>query len=70
MFVDCSTCPAAGRRCGTCVVGAVLGSDAPLPLDTQEAAAVDMLASLGLVSFEEAAGAYAVRENLRLAGVG
>lgn len=65
MFVDCAACPVAGRHCATCAVGVVLETSTVLPLDAREARAVDMLASLGLVSFDEAAGAYALRENPR-----
>lgn len=66
MFIDCATCPAAGRRCDTCVVTAFIDTSSIAPLDRREAAAVRLFADLGMVTAAEASEAHAVREPLEL----
>ncbi len=50
MLIDCSTCVARPRACGDCVVTALLQTPADGQLTEDEVAAVDALASGGLVS--------------------
>lgn len=49
-LIDCSTCTVRGDACPDCVVTVLLGAPpGPLALDTDEAAALAVLARSGLV---------------------
>lgn len=50
MLIDCGTCVARPRACADCVVTALLDSPADGYLTDDEVAAVDALATSGLVS--------------------
>lgn len=58
--IDCETCPVRGLQCDDCMVTAflTLGSGA-LSLDATEQRAVDVFATAGLISTEEAEAAVA-----------
>ncbi|WP_446663962.1 hypothetical protein [Flexivirga sp. B27] len=60
MRIDCETCPVRDRHCAECMVTALLQL-APLEqrLDADERRAVDGLASVGLITAQEAASASA-----------
>lgn len=60
MRIDCETCPARDRHCAECMVTALLQL-APLEqrLDDDERRAVDVLASAGLITAQEAVSATA-----------
>jgi hypothetical protein len=57
MLIDCDTCEVRGLACGDCVVTYLLGATrvataegvGPVEFDAQERAALDVLASSGLV---------------------
>lgn len=70
MIVDCERCPVRGAACADCVVTAFLAmppeTDAPLPLDADERAAVSLLVGGGLVDVQDVAGLVAHREPFRL----
>jgi hypothetical protein len=50
MLIDCHTCVARPAACSDCVVTALLDAPADGELTPEEVAAVDALASSGLVS--------------------
>ena len=60
MRIDCEACPVRDRHCAECMVTALLQL-APLEqrLDDDERRAVDGLASVGLITAEEATSATA-----------
>ncbi|RNI24408.1 hypothetical protein [Flexivirga caeni] len=60
MRIDCETCPVRDRQCAECMVTALLQL-APLEqrLDEEERRAVDVLASVGLITAHEAVSATA-----------
>lgn len=49
MVIDCDTCEVRGRACTDCVVSVLLGPPPELVLDTNEQAALTVLAESGLV---------------------
>jgi hypothetical protein len=49
VLIDCDTCEVRGPACGDCVVTVLLGPLPGLELDPAEEAAIDVLASSGLV---------------------
>jgi hypothetical protein len=68
--ISCGTCPARGLHCDDCMVTALLQVATPggerLPPDADERAALGELVRAGLVSAEEAAGAWVARAPLPL----
>jgi hypothetical protein len=48
VIIDCDSCTVRGPACGDCMVSALLGGP-PAELDEAESAALDVLASSGLV---------------------
>lgn len=74
MIVECATCPAAGHRCGDCVVTVLAGlpvldsaGDDPghLPLDAAERAAVARFVAAGLLDRRYAASVRARAGSVR-----
>ncbi|RLK61477.1 MULTISPECIES: hypothetical protein [Actinokineospora] len=49
MVIDCDTCEVRGDACKECVVTALLGAPPTVDLDERECAAIDALASAGMV---------------------
>lgn len=54
MIIDCQTCPVRGRECGDCIVPILLDSGPGLPLDDNEARAVEVFLGAGLIAEAEA----------------